>query len=150
MKYARQLKGSWIVAPNAFGASTTPETLHTVMREWSTPLRGSSSSENRSLLSGSRTVHAASAVAELHRVVRPGGELRFNEHIASDRPLGAVQRTADATVWPTISGGCHLARDTATALEDGGFLIERVERFEFSVSALDPKKTHILGTARRV
>lgn len=62
----------------------------------------------------------------------------------------AVQRTADATVWPTISGGCHLARDTATALEDGGFLIERVERFEFSVSALDPKKTHILGTARRV
>jgi|EndMetStandDraft_6_1072998.scaffolds.fasta_scaffold03149_4 hypothetical protein len=30
------------------------------MREWSTPLRGSSSSENRSLLSGSRTVLAAS------------------------------------------------------------------------------------------
>ena len=88
------------------------------------------------------------AVAELDGVVRPGGELRFNEHIASDRPLRrAVQRTADATVWPTISAGCHLARDTATALEDGGFLIERVERFEFSVSALDPTKTHILGTA---
>src|SRR6267142_7013580 len=30
------------------------------MREWSTPLRGSSSSENKSLLSGSRTVLAAS------------------------------------------------------------------------------------------
>lgn len=93
----------------------------------------------------------AQAIAELHRVVRPGGEIRFNEHIASERPLGrALQRTADATIWPTVSGGCHLGRDTRTALEHGGFRIERVEQFVFSVSALDPPKTHILGTARRV
>jgi SAM-dependent methyltransferase len=91
------------------------------------------------------------AIAELHRVVRPGGELRFNEHVVSQRPLGrALQKTADATFWPTLSGGCHLARDTRTALIDGGFGIERVERFVFSVSALDPPKTHILGTARRL
>ena len=91
------------------------------------------------------------AVAELHRVVRPGGELRFNEHVASRRPFQrAVQRTADATIWPTISGGCHLARDTEAAFEDGGFRMERVERFVFSVSALDPPKSHILGCARRL
>lgn len=90
------------------------------------------------------------AVAELHRVVRPGGELRFNEHVASVQSLRRVlQRTADATVWPLLSGGCHLARDTGKAFEDGGFRIGRVERFEFSVSALDPKKTHILGAAYR-
>jgi ubiquinone/menaquinone biosynthesis C-methylase UbiE len=90
------------------------------------------------------------AIAELYRVVRPGGELRFNEHVASQHPLRrAVQRTADATIWPTISGGCHLARDTCAALEDRGFRIERVERFVFSVSALDPPKSHILGIARR-
>jgi ubiquinone/menaquinone biosynthesis C-methylase UbiE len=90
-------------------------------------------------------------IAELHRVVRPGGELRFNEHVASEHPLRrALQRTADATLWPTLSGGCHLGRDTAAAIEDGGFRIERVERFEFSVSALDPEKTHILGAARRI
>jgi ubiquinone/menaquinone biosynthesis C-methylase UbiE len=90
------------------------------------------------------------AIAELYRVVRPGGELRFNEHVASQHPLRrAVQRTADATIWPTISGRCHLARDTCAALEDRGFRIERVERFVFSVSALDPPKSHILGIARR-
>jgi len=90
------------------------------------------------------------AVAELHRVVRPGGELRFNEHVASVQSLRRVlQRTADATVWPLLSGGCHLGRDTGKAFEDGGFRIGRVERFEFNVSALDPKKTHILGTAYR-
>jgi ubiquinone/menaquinone biosynthesis C-methylase UbiE len=91
------------------------------------------------------------AIAELRRVVRPGGELRFNEHVVSERPLGrALQRAADATIWPTVSGGCHLGRDTQTALERGGFRIERVESFVFSVSALDPPKTHILGTARRL
>lgn len=93
----------------------------------------------------------ARAIAELHRVVRPGGELRFNEHVVSERAVGrALQITADATLWPTLSGGCHLARDTRTALIDGGFGIERVERFVFRVSALDPPKTHILGTARRL
>jgi hypothetical protein len=56
---------------------------------------------------------------------------------------------ADATVWPTISGGCHLGRDTGKALEDSGFRVERIERFVFNGSALDPPKTHILGTARR-
>ena len=91
------------------------------------------------------------AVAELHRVVRPGGELRFNEHVASAQPLRRVlQRTADATVWPLLSGGCHLGRDTGKAFEDGGFRIEQVDRFVFSVSALDPPTSHILGTARRI
>jgi ubiquinone/menaquinone biosynthesis C-methylase UbiE len=91
------------------------------------------------------------AVAELHRVVRPGGELRFNEHVRSDRPLrGAVQRFADATMWPLFSGGCHLGRETGAALEEGGFRIERVERFGFRVGGLDPPKSHLLGVARRV
>jgi ubiquinone/menaquinone biosynthesis C-methylase UbiE len=60
----------------------------------------------------------AAAVAELHRVVRPGGELRFNEHVALQHSLRkTLQRAADATVWPTVSGGCHLARETEAPLE---------------------------------
>jgi SAM-dependent methyltransferase len=91
------------------------------------------------------------AIGELHRVVRPGGELRFNEHVASDRTFWRVlQRAADATIWPTVSGGCHLARDTRLALEEGGFQIEHVERFGFRVGALDPPKSHLLGIARRI
>jgi hypothetical protein len=53
-------------------------------------------------------------------------------------------------VWPLLSGGCHLGRDTGKAFEDGGFRVEHVDRFVFSVSALDPPKSHILGTARRI
>ncbi|SBS78351.1 Methyltransferase type 11 (fragment) [uncultured Mycobacterium sp.] len=89
--------------------------------------------------------------APTDRVVRPGGELRFNEHVASAHSLRkALQRTAAATVWPTISGGCHMGRDTGKAFEDSGFRIDGVGRFVFSVSALDPPKSHIPGTARRI
>jgi ubiquinone/menaquinone biosynthesis C-methylase UbiE len=91
------------------------------------------------------------AIGELHRVLRPGGELRFNEHVVSDqRAWRALQRAADATLWPIVSGGCHLGRDTRAALEQRGFEIVRVKRFGFRVSALDPPKSHLLGIARRV
>jgi ubiquinone/menaquinone biosynthesis C-methylase UbiE len=90
------------------------------------------------------------ALAELQRVVRPGGELRFLEHVASPRRTArALQRTADATVWPYLSGGCHLGRDTGRLIEAAGFEIERCERFVFRISPLDPPKTHIIGVARR-
>ena len=43
----------------------------------------------------------ARALAELRRVVRPGGELRFYEHVLSDRPgLARIQRAGDRAFWP--------------------------------------------------
>jgi ubiquinone/menaquinone biosynthesis C-methylase UbiE len=89
------------------------------------------------------------ALSALHRVVRPDGELRFFEHVASPlRAARALQRAADATVWPRLSGGCHLARHTGL-LEAAGFEIVRCERFAFRIPPLDPPKTHIIGLARR-
>lgn len=62
------------------------------------------------------------ALAEIRRVLRPGGELRFFEHgLASERRLATVQRALDRTVWPTLMGGCHTARDTLAAIRDAGF-----------------------------
>lgn len=91
------------------------------------------------------------ALAEVHRVLRPGGELRFFEHVASPRPaLRALQRAADATVWPHLSGGCHLARETDRLIEAAGFAIERCDRFTFRIPPVDPPKTHVLGVARRL
>ena len=90
------------------------------------------------------------ALAELFRVIRPGGELRFYEHVVASSPLEArLQRTADATFWPRIAGGCHLARDTTTAIEHAGFTIEKCARFAFSPAAYLPPDPHILGVARR-
>jgi ubiquinone/menaquinone biosynthesis C-methylase UbiE len=90
------------------------------------------------------------ALAEMRRVLKPGGELRFYEHVVAHKSLPAgLQRVADATIWPRVAGGCHLARDTGAAIEEAGFTIQRSERFPFSPSAALPSIPHILGVARR-
>jgi ubiquinone/menaquinone biosynthesis C-methylase UbiE len=90
------------------------------------------------------------ALAELFRVIRPGGELRFYEHVVSDRPAFArLERVLSTVVWSRISGGCHLDRDTTSAIERAGFEIERYERFPFTPFPLSPDIAHILGVARR-
>lgn len=90
------------------------------------------------------------ALAELFRVIRPGGELRFYEHVIAERPLWArLQRLADATFWPRVAGGCHLSRDTRAAIEHAGFAVETSERFQFTPGAPVPPIPHILGRAKR-
>jgi ubiquinone/menaquinone biosynthesis C-methylase UbiE len=90
------------------------------------------------------------ALAELHRVLRPGGELHFYEHVrAQDRRLATAQRVLDV-VWPHLGGGCHASRDTLQAITDAGFAIEHVRRFVFRPCKLAaPTSPHVLGIARR-
>lgn len=90
------------------------------------------------------------ALAELFRVIRAGGELRFYEHVVAERPLAArLMRLADATVWPLVAGGCRMARDTGAAIERAGFAIESCDRCSERMTPFDPPKPHILGVARR-
>jgi ubiquinone/menaquinone biosynthesis C-methylase UbiE len=93
----------------------------------------------------------AAALAEAGRVLKPGGELRFYEHVHADRqPLRAFLAFAyRSRIWPTIGGGCHPARDTLRAISAAGFTVERCERFGFSPSPVIPELPHILGIARR-
>jgi ubiquinone/menaquinone biosynthesis C-methylase UbiE len=85
----------------------------------------------------------AAALAEARRVLAPGGELRFFEHVVSDSPRAArIQRLLTRTVWPRIAGGCHLDRDTAAAVRAAGFAVERLEPMSFS------GLPHVLGFAR--
>jgi SAM-dependent methyltransferase len=89
------------------------------------------------------------ALGEIVRALRGGGELRFYEHVISNRPTAArIQRALDATIYPSLAGGCHCARDTAAAITQAGFEIERQERLDFKPSPLVPAIPHILGAAR--
>jgi ubiquinone/menaquinone biosynthesis C-methylase UbiE len=87
-----------------------------------------------------------SALAELRRVLRPGGRLHFYEHVASGNRVGlAFQRTADATFWPRTFGNCHLARDTRGAIERAGFRIEHYEQLRLTNAEFP--HPHVLGRA---
>lgn len=95
---------------------------------------------------------AAAALAELRRVLRPGGRLHFWEHVRAEGRAGAgAQRLLDRTVWPAFSGGCHTGRDTAAAIAVAGFAVERLERFRFPDSWVpSPTAPQVLGVAVRL
>jgi ubiquinone/menaquinone biosynthesis C-methylase UbiE len=93
----------------------------------------------------------AVALAEIFRVVKPGGQLRFFEHVrAPTRGRRRIQRALDATIHPLLAGGCHCGRDTSTAIERAGFAIERLDRLDGSDTQLPfPTAPQILGVAIR-
>ncbi len=91
----------------------------------------------------------AAVLAEAFRVLRPGGELRFLEHVRADSPgLVRVQRMLDATIWPYLAGGCHTGRDTVTAVERAGFHTDGVDHFLFPPTRM-PASFFVRGSARR-
>jgi len=88
------------------------------------------------------------ALAELRRVLRRDGELRFFEHVRSTKPWFALLEYAVTPLWSRIGGGCHLNRDTAAALRAAGFRIETLDRFSYAPLRFLPAQAHILGIAR--
>ena len=82
-------------------------------------------------------------------MLKPGGELRFLEHVRSDRPRKArVQERLDRSgVWPRLAGGCHCARDTATAIQLAGFELAGVRKLEIGPAWMHTNP-HVLGVAR--
>lgn len=92
----------------------------------------------------------AKALSELFRVIRPGGELRFYEHVVARRePWVWLMKAADRTFWPHAAGGCHMSRDTGRTIQRAGFEVESCRRFPYSPAPLQPSIPHILGVARR-
>jgi ubiquinone/menaquinone biosynthesis C-methylase UbiE len=91
------------------------------------------------------------ALAELRRVLVPGGELRFWEHVRSGNPaFRLVQRAADRLFWTRTLGGCETTRDTEAAIRAAGFEIVRLEHGFHSSSPLTlPCAPYTLGVARR-
>jgi ubiquinone/menaquinone biosynthesis C-methylase UbiE len=92
----------------------------------------------------------AAALAELRRVLAPGGELRFWEHVRSEHVLfRGVQRAVDALFWTRALGGCRTTRDTEAAIRAAGFQPIALNHGFHSSSLLTiTSAPYILGVAR--
>ncbi|MFI5677587.1 class I SAM-dependent methyltransferase [Streptomyces cellulosae] len=91
------------------------------------------------------------ALGEIRRVLRPGGEVRFFEHgRGGGRAMTLTQRALDRTLWPPLSGGCHLSRDPVAALREAGFELGPYRRTLMPEKGPKlPTSYCVLGTAWR-
>ena len=65
---------------------------------------------------------------QLFSTLRPGGELRYLEHVASTGLRSRMQKLADATVWPRLLGNCHTHRNTERSIVAAGFQVTEARR----------------------
>jgi ubiquinone/menaquinone biosynthesis C-methylase UbiE len=70
---------------------------------------------------------AATALADMRRVLRPAGKLLFVEHGRAPDEGTRWWQDQLTPAWRRISGGCHLNRPIPSLIESGGFRIDRLE-----------------------
>jgi SAM-dependent methyltransferase len=89
---------------------------------------------------------AGAALAELHRVLRPGGSLHFLEH--GRAPDARVRRWQDRLdpLQQRLFGGCHLNRPIVDLIGRNGFTVQGVDEF-YEKGAPKAYGAFTLGTA---
>jgi len=84
-------------------------------------------------------------LAEVHRVLRPGGRFIFLEHVAA--PKGTWLRRIQQwvrPVWQIFGAGCQPDRDIEAALRDAGFVRIDLNCFRVAAPVISP---HVAGVA---
>lgn len=67
-------------------------------------------------------------LSEARRVLKSDGMFRLVEHVRVENRLIAGVQDAVTPMWKQVAGGCHLNRDTLSAVKQAGFQVRGVTR----------------------
>lgn len=112
-------------------AATVPVTLLDASAE-AIPLDGSSIDTVVTTWTLCTIPNASRALAEMRRVLKPGGALLFVEHGRAPEPGVARWQDRLDPLWSRIAGGCHLNRKMDDLLAASGFRIEALAHSRLS------------------
>lgn len=87
------------------------------------------------------------ALAEVARVLKPGGRMLFFEHVRAESPRVARWQDRIERPWRFIAAGCHANRDTEAAISRSPLEIERLEHGRLP-KAMPLMRPLIRGSAR--
>jgi ubiquinone/menaquinone biosynthesis C-methylase UbiE len=85
-------------------------------------------------------------LAEMQRVLKPGGRYLFTEHVRSDDPKLARKQDRYAGLWKAVCFGCHCNRDTLPRIQ-AAFDVEDVEHGELADGSPKIVRPFVLGHA---
>jgi len=89
----------------------------------------------------------SAVLAEIRRVLRPGGRFSFAEHVvARPRTFTRLTQRVLRRPWAWAFEGCSCERDLASLIEGAGFTHVEIDRYRIH-SSFVPFNTHIAGTA---
>ena len=130
-----------VLAKKAAAAAPVPVTVTTDMVEQFAGSAGLSSEEPFDAAVCSLVLCSVDepdrVVRQLLSLLKPGGELRYLEHVASSGARGRLQKVADATLWPRMAGNCHTHRHTEETIVSAGFQVSGARR-EWTLPAWVP------------
>jgi ubiquinone/menaquinone biosynthesis C-methylase UbiE len=89
------------------------------------------------------------ALKEIRRVLKPGGQFLFLEHVRSRNPSLAKWQDRLAGPWRFIGDGCHCNRDTVAAISAAGFELGEVDRPDLP-KAPPIVRPMVVGSAARI